>query len=51
MGKHCKHPARKVLARRRRLVFLAHDLLRVTIVVGLSVVVVFLVTILLEGRV
>jgi hypothetical protein len=49
MGKHCKHPRRKVLARRRRLMFFLYDLLPITIVLGLAIVIFFLINVLLEG--
>lgn len=49
MGKHCKHPGRKVLARRRRLMFLTYDVIAVTISVSVIVSVVVVTKILLEG--
>lgn len=42
-------PSRKELARRRRLVFIAYDLLPGTIALGLAIVVFFLINVLLEG--
>jgi len=49
MGKHCKHPGRKVLARRRRLIFFLQDLALVGIALGGLLMVMYVVKILLEG--
>lgn len=50
MGKHCYHPGRKRLARRRKLMFFAYDLLRFGVVFLLGLLVAWLaITILMEG--
>jgi len=48
-GKHCYHPRRRVLARRRRLMFFLQDLLLCSIALGGLLMVMYVVKILLEG--
>jgi hypothetical protein len=49
MGKHCYHPGRKVLARRRRIMFLLQDLFLYSIALGGLFVVLYVMKVLLEG--